>query len=66
MEFFLWEYLKQLVYAVLPRTIEDHAARLQAAVTVVNASMLRHVQENSLKCTAGCLEMGDGHFEHLL
>jgi hypothetical protein len=43
MAFFLWEYLKQMIYAVPPRTIENHAASLQTAMTVVDANMLRHV-----------------------
>jgi hypothetical protein len=66
MDFFLWEYLKQLIYPVPFRAIEDRAARLQTAVTVVDANMLRHVQENSLQSTAILLEMDYGHFEHLL
>jgi hypothetical protein len=31
------------VYAVPPRTIEDPVVRLEAAVTMVNANMLRRV-----------------------
>jgi hypothetical protein len=51
---------------VPPRTIEDLMARLQAAVTTVNASMLRRVQESAVRRTAVCLEMDGGCFEHLL
>jgi hypothetical protein len=43
MDIFLWGHLKELVYAVPPRTIEALMARLQAAVTMVDANMLRHV-----------------------
>jgi hypothetical protein len=39
MDFFLWGHLKEQVYAVPPRTIEDLVARLQAAVTTVDANM---------------------------
>jgi hypothetical protein len=28
MDYFLWEHLKEQVYTVPPRTIEDHVARL--------------------------------------
>jgi hypothetical protein len=66
MDFFLWGHLKGQVYAVPPRTIDDLVARLQAAVTTVDANMLRHVQENAVWRTAIYLEMNRGHFEHLL
>jgi hypothetical protein len=39
-DFFLWRHLKEHVYAVPHRTIEDLVARLQEAVTTVDANML--------------------------
>jgi hypothetical protein len=39
MDFFLWGHLKEQVYAVLPRNIEDLVARYQAVVTTVDANM---------------------------
>jgi hypothetical protein len=63
--FFLWGHLKEHVYAVSPRVIEDLMAVFQAAVTMVNAVMLRHVQEKAMWGTAACLEMDGGHSEHL-
>jgi hypothetical protein len=54
------------IYEVPPRTIEDLVARLQAAVTMVNANLLRLVHENAVWCTAICLEMDKGCFEQLL
>jgi hypothetical protein len=58
MDFFLWGHLKEQVYAVPPRTIEDLVVRLQAAVTtVVDANMLRRVRGNAVRRTAFCLEM---------
>jgi hypothetical protein len=41
--FFLWGHLKEQVYTVPPRTIKDLMARLQAAVIMVDANMLRRV-----------------------
>jgi hypothetical protein len=66
MDFFLWGHLKEQVYAIPPRTIEDLVARFKAAVTTVDGSMLRRVRENSVPRTAVCLEMDGGRFEHLL
>jgi hypothetical protein len=66
MDFFLWGHLKEQVYAVSPRTIEDLVEGLQAAMTTVNAKMLRRVRENAMRRTAVCLGMDGGRFEHLL
>jgi hypothetical protein len=41
-------------------------ARPEAGVTVVDANMLRHVQENAVWFTTFCPEMDGGHFKHLL
>jgi hypothetical protein len=64
--FFLWGHLKEQVYVDPPRTIEDLVVRLQAAVTTVDANMLRRVRENAVRRTAVCLEMDGGRLEHLL
>jgi hypothetical protein len=58
--------LRKHVYAVPPRTIEDLVEKLKAAVTTVDANMLRRVRENAVWRTAVCLEMDGGCFEHLL
>jgi len=65
-DIFLWGYLKEHVYAVSPRSIEDLMARLQAIVATVDSNMLRVVQENVLRLTAVCLEVDGGRFAHLL
>jgi hypothetical protein len=46
--------------------MEDLVARFQAAVTTVDANMLRRAQENAVRRTAVCLEMEGGRFEHVL
>jgi hypothetical protein len=50
-------HLKERVYAVCPRIIGDLVARLQAAVTAVDAIMLRRVRENTVWSTAVSLEI---------
>lgn len=55
--FFPVGHLKERVYAVRPRTTEDPVARLQAAVTTVDANMLRRVRQNAARRAAVCLEM---------
>jgi hypothetical protein len=51
---------------MLSRTIENLVAKLQAAVTMVDANMLRCGRENGVQCTAVCLEMDEDRFERLL
>jgi hypothetical protein len=65
-DFFLWGHLKEHVYAVPPGPIEDLAETLKAAVTEVDANMLRRVSENGVRHTAVCLEIDVDLFEHLL
>jgi hypothetical protein len=60
--FLLLGRLKEQVYALPPRTIEDLVARLQAAVATVDTNMLRRVQVNVVRLTAVCLEAGGGRF----
>jgi hypothetical protein len=64
--FSLWGHLYKDVYAVSPRIIKDLIEGLKAAVTIVDATMLKCVQENAMWCTAICLEVDGGCFEHLL
>lgn len=59
---FLWRHLKD----VYVRTIEDLLTCFQVVVAVVDANMLRRVQENDVWCTVICHEMNQGHMEHLL
>jgi hypothetical protein len=44
MDFSLWKHAKEHVLAVPPRTIDDLAVKLQAAVTMVDANMSRCVR----------------------
>jgi hypothetical protein len=66
MDFLLWGHLKEQVYGLPPRNTEDLVARLQAAVTTVDANMLRRVRENDVRRTVICLEMDGGSFVHVL
>jgi hypothetical protein len=65
-DFLLRGNLKEHVYAVPPRTIEDLVARIQAAVATADAETSRRVREKSVRRTAICLQTDGGRFEHLL
>jgi hypothetical protein len=63
---FLQGHLKDYVYAVPPRTTDDLVARIQGAVTKVDAEMLRRVRENTVRGTVFDLKMDECRFEYLL
>jgi hypothetical protein len=52
----LWRLLREYVYAV-PLRIVENVARIQAYVTVAEATVLSHGREKALRRTAFCLEM---------
>jgi hypothetical protein len=58
--------LKEQVYVVPSRTIEDIVARFQAAMITAGAKMLRRVRQNSARRTAVCFEMDEGRYDHQL
>jgi hypothetical protein len=64
MNFLLRGCLKEHVYAVFPRAIEDLVVRFQAAVTTADADMLGRVQENAVRVIA--LNWTEARFKHLL
>jgi hypothetical protein len=57
---FLREHLKEQVDS---GTVEDIVARLQAAVTMVDAYILRRVREDAARRPVTCLEMDGGRLE---
>jgi hypothetical protein len=63
MDFFLCRHVKEHIYVVPPRPIENYVVRLQAAVIVVNY-ILRHVQENAVQHTAIWLKMDRGLYQN--
>jgi hypothetical protein len=65
MDVFLWGLLKVHFYSDPSRTVEDLAARRQAAVATADA-ISRRVGKNAVWRTAVCLEMDGGRFENIL
>jgi hypothetical protein len=51
---------------VQPIGPEDTIARLNAAVSTVNAGMLQNVRESIVRRATKCTDVGGGLFEHLL
>jgi hypothetical protein len=61
-----WYFLVGTPHWAPPRAIENRVARLQAVVTTVDVTLVRHVRENSVRRTVVCLEMDAGRFENPL
>jgi len=66
MDFFLWGYLKEKVYEKESENVEEVIARLHAAVATVDAEMLLHVRNETVRRAHACLAANGGHFEPTL
>jgi hypothetical protein len=64
--FFPVGHLKEHVYSVPTRTVEDLVARLQAAVTRVNVNMLSCARQNAVQRASVSLEIDGFCFDHQL
>jgi hypothetical protein len=65
-DFFLWGYVKNVVYNRPIHNEEDLRNRLQEAFGTITPEMVRASKLNLLRRAQLCLEMNGGHFEHLL
>jgi hypothetical protein len=66
LDFFLWGYVKNVVYNRPIHNEEDLRNRLQEAFGTITPEMVRASKLNLLRRAQLCLEMNGGHFEHLL
>ena len=65
LDFFLWSYLKQLVYATSPQTLQNLKWRIKATYANVSPSVLRHVQCEIQTRIQMCIAADGAKFEHL-
>ncbi|GBO05938.1 hypothetical protein AVEN_56079-1 [Araneus ventricosus] len=63
-DFLLWGYLKQQVYATLPPTLQDHQRRITDACANVTPAMLYHVQHEVQARVRMCIVADGEKFEH--
>lgn len=66
LDFFLWGYIKGIVYNTPPTTADDMKNRIIDAFRTVTPRMLSRVMNSFEKRISKCLEMDGRHFEHLL
>jgi hypothetical protein len=66
MDFFLWGYIRDIVYQTLPRSRDDLIAKIREASQTVTPVMLRNVRGSFMRRVALCAEENGGYFEHIL
>lgn len=64
-DFWLWGYLKNEVYKVLPNNEDDVIVRIYGALTQITNETIGRVENNFLRRLHACIEQNGEHFEHL-
>lgn len=66
MDFFLWGYIKNIVYSVECASEQEMKDRIEAAFRTVTRDMLRNVRDSVSRRTALCIQQQGRHFEPFL
>lgn len=66
LDFFLWGYVKDLVYKEPPTTEQNMRQRIMDAFATISPAILRDVDRSFQVRVNKCLEQNGRHFEHLL
>ena len=66
LDFFLWGYVKELVYHEPPTTMENMQDRIRVAFQLVNNQMLTKVEDSFVKRLRSCIHQNGQHIEHVL
>lgn len=65
-DYFLWGFVKNIVYSTPPTTREDMMARIREAFTMITVEMLENVNSCFHDRALLCIEQNGRHFEHLI
>jgi len=65
-DFFLWGYLKEIVYRDVPTTRDDMINQIRNACRQIDEDLLLRVCRSFLGRIQRCIEAEGHHFEHLL
>lgn len=66
LDFYLWGYIKDVVYKNRPTTLDNLKARIRDAITQIPQHVLRNVVTSFRRRLELCLEVNGGNIEHLL
>jgi hypothetical protein len=64
-DYFLWGYLKQIVYSNRPQTIEDLKQNIEVAISNISQETLKKVVWNMVTRVNTCYGENGSHFQHL-
>jgi transposase len=64
-DFFLWGYLKGMVYADSPKTIAHLKANILNAISAIPLNILSDVSQSVVRRARLCTAVGGGHFQNL-
>jgi hypothetical protein len=65
-DYFLWGYLKQVLYSNRPQTVEDLKQNTEIAISIISKETLQKVVRNMVTRVNTCYAENGGHFQHLL
>jgi hypothetical protein len=66
LDYFLWGYMKNYVYRELVNSLEQLDDRLHEALATITPQMIQGAQASLIRRARLCIQIGGGHFEHLL
>lgn len=66
LDFFLWGYVKHLIYQFPAENLEELANKIEEALDNITPEMLRHVRVGLINRLLICTENGGEHIEHIL
>lgn len=66
LDFFLWGYMKDVVYKTVPEDQLDTLERIRLSQADITPEMLENVRTNIIKRCEMCLQRNGGTFEHLM
>jgi uncharacterized protein YheU (UPF0270 family) len=65
-DYFIWGYLKQVVYSNRHQTIEDLKQNIEVAMWNISEETLKKIVRNMVTRVNTCYAENGGHFQHLL
>ena len=65
-DFFLWGYLKDIVYVNWPQTIQELKNNITHEISQIPREMRESVIKNFEKRLEVCVERNGGHLEHVI
>ena len=66
LDFFLWGYVKDKVYANAPQSIQELKENIRAVIDEIEPQMCENVMENFIKRAWSCKHSRDGHMNDIV